>query len=77
MFSAGPSSSIDDITLRVPEPVRHFLINPFGLHDREITASNLVLVDLEGNPVRETRWPVNRAGFVLHSAIHGAIAEAH
>lgn len=65
------------ITLRVPGPERHFLINPFGLHYREITASNLVLIDLEGNPVRETKWPVNRAGFVIHSAIHGAIAEAH
>jgi ribulose-5-phosphate 4-epimerase/fuculose-1-phosphate aldolase len=69
------------ITLRVPGPriddPALFLINPFGLHYREVTASSLVLIDIEGNPVRETRWPVNRAGFVIHSAIHGAVAEAH
>jgi ribulose-5-phosphate 4-epimerase/fuculose-1-phosphate aldolase len=65
------------ITLRVPGPERYFLINPFGLHYREVRASNLVLIDLDGNPVRETEWPVNRAGFVIHSAIHGAIADAH
>jgi ribulose-5-phosphate 4-epimerase/fuculose-1-phosphate aldolase len=65
------------ITLRVPGPERLFLINPFGLHYREITASSLVLIDIEGNPVRETKWPVNRAGFVIHSAIHGALEQAH
>jgi len=65
------------ITLRVPGPERWFLINPFGLHYSEITASSLVLIDIEGNPLRESKWPVNRAGFVIHSAIHGAIAEAH
>ena len=65
------------ITLRVPGPEKLFLINPFGLHYSEITASNLVLIDFEGNPVRETKWPVNRAGFVIHSAIHGALPEAH
>jgi ribulose-5-phosphate 4-epimerase/fuculose-1-phosphate aldolase len=65
------------ITLRVPGPEVRFLINPFGLHYREVTASSLVLIDLEGNPLRETRWPINRAGFVIHSALHGAIADAH
>jgi ribulose-5-phosphate 4-epimerase/fuculose-1-phosphate aldolase len=65
------------ITLRVPGPEKLFLINPFGLHYREITASSLVLIDLAGDPVRESPWPVNRAGFVIHSAIHGAIGEAH
>ena len=65
------------ITLRVPGDERLFLINPFGLHYREITATNLVLIDTEGNPVRETQWPVNRAGFVIHSAIHGALGDAH
>jgi ribulose-5-phosphate 4-epimerase/fuculose-1-phosphate aldolase len=65
------------ITVRVPGPELRFLINPFGLHYREITASSLVLIDLEGNPLRETRWPVNRAGFVIHSAIHGALERAH
>jgi len=65
------------ITLRVPGPERHFLINPFGLHYREVTASNLVAVDLEGNPVRPSEYPINRAGFVIHSAIHRAVNEAH
>jgi len=65
------------ITLRVPGPEKFFLINPFGLHYSEITASSLVLIDIDGNPVRESKWPVNRAGFVIHSAIHGAIPDAH
>lgn len=65
------------ITLRVPGPEVWFLINPFGLRYREVTASNLVLIDIEGNPVRATDWPVNRAGFVIHSAIHGAVKDAH
>src|SRR3954462_7056379 len=61
------------ITLRVPGPEKLLLINPFGLHYREGTASSLVLIDIDGNPVRETQWPINRAGFVIHSAIHGAL----
>ena len=65
------------ITLRVPGAEPRFLINPFGLHYREITASSLVLIDLEGNALRETKWPVNRAGFVIHSAVHGALKDAH
>jgi ribulose-5-phosphate 4-epimerase/fuculose-1-phosphate aldolase len=65
------------ITVRVPGPEVRFLINPFGLHYREVKASSLVLIDIEGNPVRETEWPVNRAGFVIHSAIHGSIPQAH
>jgi ribulose-5-phosphate 4-epimerase/fuculose-1-phosphate aldolase len=65
------------ITVRVPGAEVRFLINPFGLQYREVTASNLLLIDIEGNPVRESDWPVNRAGFVIHSAIHGALKEAH
>jgi ribulose-5-phosphate 4-epimerase/fuculose-1-phosphate aldolase len=65
------------ITLRVAGPERLFLINPFGLHYSEITASRLVLIDIEGNPVRESKWPVNKAGFVIHSAIHGNVDNAH
>jgi ribulose-5-phosphate 4-epimerase/fuculose-1-phosphate aldolase len=65
------------LTLRVPGPDLRFLINPFGLHYREVSASNLVLIDIDGNPLRESKWPVNRAGFVIHSAIHQAIPEAH
>jgi ribulose-5-phosphate 4-epimerase/fuculose-1-phosphate aldolase len=65
------------ITLRVPGPEKLFLINPFGLRYGEVTASSLVLIDIEGNPVRESPWPVNKAGFVIHSAIHGSVGEAH
>jgi len=65
------------ITLRVPGPEPRFLINPFGLHYREVKASNLVLIDIEGNVLRDTGWPVNLAGFVIHSAIHGSHAQAH
>jgi len=65
------------ITLRVPGAEKLFLINPFGLHYSEITASSLVLIDIEGNPVRATPWPVNRAGFVIHSAIHAHLEQAH
>src|SRR5690606_7944762 len=65
------------ITVRVPGPEVRFLINPFGLHYREVTASSLVLIDAEGNALRESRWPVNRAGFVIHSAIHTSIPNAH
>ena len=65
------------ITLRVSGEEKLFLINPFGLHYREITASSLVLIDIEGNPLRESKWPVNRAGFVIHSAIHDANDSAH
>jgi len=65
------------ITLRVEGPEPRFLINPFGLHYSEITASSLLLVDLEGNVLRESRWPMNRAGFVIHSALHESQPEAH
>src|SRR5919112_4826230 len=62
------------ITLRLPESVsggeRQFLINPFGLHYSEVTASNLVKIDLQGRVVGDSRWPVNPAGFTLHAAIH-------
>ncbi|MFN0183318.1 MAG: class II aldolase/adducin family protein [Aquabacterium sp.] len=65
------------ITLRVPGPQRVFLINPFGLHYREVTAGNLVAVDIDGQPVRPTPHAVNRAGFVTHSAIHRHVDAAH
>ena len=65
------------ITLRVPGPERHFLINPFGLRYDEVRASNLVVIDLEGNPVRAASGPVNPAGFVIHSAFHANVPDAH
>jgi ribulose-5-phosphate 4-epimerase/fuculose-1-phosphate aldolase len=65
------------ITLRVPGPEKIFLINPFGLRYGEVTASNLVAIDVEGNPVRPSPYPINRAGFVIHSAIHASLERAH
>lgn len=65
------------ITLRVPGPQTHFLINPFGLHYTEVTASNLVKIDLEGRVIGESAYPVNPAGFVVHAAIHRARPDAH
>jgi ribulose-5-phosphate 4-epimerase/fuculose-1-phosphate aldolase len=64
------------ITVRVPGPGHQFLINPFGLTYGEVTARNLVKVDLEGRTVGPSAQPVNPAGFVIHRAIHGAIPEA-
>lgn len=65
------------ITLRVPGPERVFLINPFGLRYDEVSASNLVAIDLEGRPIRAGAHAVNRAGFVTHSALHGHLEQAH
>ena len=65
------------ISLRVPGPEKHFLINPFGLHYSEVTASNLVKIDLAGNIVGESKWPVNPAGFTPHATIHANIPDAH
>lgn len=65
------------ITLRVPGGRPEFLINPFGLNYGEITASNLIKVGHDGSPVEPTSHHVNRAGFVIHSAVHAARADAH
>ena len=64
------------ITMRVPGPEHHFLINPFGLHYSEVTASNLVKIDLDGKIVGQSDYPVNPAGFVIHSALHAAVPRA-
>ena len=58
------------ITARVPGPEHHFLINPYGLMFDEITASSLVKVDQACNKIIDSPYPVNPAGFVIHSAIH-------
>src|SRR5574337_685675 len=65
------------ITLRVPGTPDTFLINPFGLNYSEVTARNLVRIHLDGTPAEPTAYPVNRAGFVIHSAIHSARPDAH
>ncbi|HCY14839.1 MAG: class II aldolase [Curvibacter sp. GWA2_64_110] len=69
------------ITLRLPASVtgdeKHFLINPFGLHYSEVTASNLVKIDLQGHVLDGSPHPVNPAGFTVHAALHAAIEGAH
>lgn len=60
------------ISARVPGPEHHFLINPYGLMFDEITASSLVKVDRQCNKVIDSPFPVNPAGFVIHSAVHEA-----
>ena len=60
------------ITARVPGPEHHFLINPYGMLFDEITASSLVKIDAQGNKVAASPWPINPAGFIIHSAIHTA-----
>jgi ribulose-5-phosphate 4-epimerase/fuculose-1-phosphate aldolase len=68
------------ITARVPtygaEPEHHFLINPYGLMFDEITASNLVKVDMHCNKLQDTPYPVNPAGFTIHSAVHAVREDA-
>lgn len=69
------------ITLRLPASVtggaKHFLINPFGLHYSEVTASKLVKIDLQGQVLDGSSYPVNPAGFTVHSALHDGLDGAH
>jgi ribulose-5-phosphate 4-epimerase/fuculose-1-phosphate aldolase len=69
------------ITLRLPASVsgndKQFLINPFGLHYSEVTASNLLKIDVKGNKLDDNPWPVNPAGFTVHAAIHDKLPDAH
>lgn len=60
------------ISARLPGPEHHFLINPYGLMFDEITASSLVKVDMQCNKLMDSPFPVNPAGFVIHSAVHEA-----
>lgn len=60
------------ISARVPGPEHHFLINPYGLMFDEITASSLVKVDQDCNKIIDSPFPVNPAGFTIHSCIHAA-----
>ena len=61
------------ISARVPGPEHHFLINAFGLLWDEMSASTLVKVTLDGDIVDDpTGNGINRAGFVIHSAVHRA-----
>ncbi len=66
------------ITARIPGSDDHLLINLYGLLYKEITASSLVKIDLEGNIIwkPDTDYGINRSGYVIHSAIHRARPEA-
>lgn len=64
------------ISARVPDQEGAFLINPYGLFFDEITASSLIKIDAQGNPLQDSPFPVNPAGFVIHSAVHAARHDA-
>lgn len=64
------------LSARIPGPEHHFLLNPYNLMFEEVTASSLVKVDLDGNPVGPTPFITNPAGFTIHSAIHMARDDA-
>lgn len=65
------------ITLRIPGPEKHLLINPFGLHYSEVCASNLIKIDLDGNKLSQSDYPVNPAGITPHTIIHRNRDDAH
>jgi ribulose-5-phosphate 4-epimerase/fuculose-1-phosphate aldolase len=64
------------VSARIPGPEHHFLINPYGLMFDEITASSLVKVDQNCNKVIDSPFPVNPAGFTIHSCIHAVREDA-
>jgi ribulose-5-phosphate 4-epimerase/fuculose-1-phosphate aldolase len=61
----------------VPDTADQFLINPYGFLYEQITASSLIKIDVDGNILDETEHEVNKAGFVIHSAIHMARKDLH
>ncbi|MEH6569146.1 MAG: class II aldolase/adducin family protein [Halioglobus sp.] len=65
------------ITVKVPGADSHFLINPYGLAYSEVTASNLLKVDINGNVIDDSPYKANPAGMLIHSTIHGAREDAH
>lgn len=74
----GWSESIyNHISLRVPGEDNAFLINPFGLLYSEVCASNLVKIDIDGNTLDGSEFPVNKAGFVQHGYFHRHVPWAH
>ena len=60
------------ISARLPGPDHHFLINPYGLMFEEITASSLIRIDQAGNKLQDSPFPVNPAGFTIHSGVYKA-----
>lgn len=65
------------ISVRVPNTDNQFLINPYGMLFRDVTASSLVKIDVNGKIMSPTPYDVNPAGFTIHSAIHMAREDAH
>ncbi|MEM6295100.1 MAG: class II aldolase/adducin family protein [Myxococcota bacterium] len=65
------------ITVKVPGEDGAFLINPFGLQFSEVTASNLVKIDIDGNKLCGSSHRVNKAGFVQHSVFHRHLPDAN
>ena len=65
------------ISARVPGTEDQFLINPYGLMFDEITASSLVKIDIHGNKLDDSPYPINPAGFTIHSAVHAERHDAH
>jgi ribulose-5-phosphate 4-epimerase/fuculose-1-phosphate aldolase len=65
------------LSVRIPGPEHHFLLNPYNLMFEEVTASALIKVDVHGNPVEPTPFITNPAGFTIHSAVHMAREDAH
>jgi ribulose-5-phosphate 4-epimerase/fuculose-1-phosphate aldolase len=79
-FMGWTEAIFNHITLRVPggDPANpHYLINPFGLHYTEVTATNLVKIDAHGLKIGDSPYPINAAGFTIHSVIHAARPDAH
>jgi ribulose-5-phosphate 4-epimerase/fuculose-1-phosphate aldolase len=70
-------SIYNHVSLKVPGTEKHFLINPFGLLYQEITASNLLKIDLDANKIVPSPHPVYAPGFVVHSPVHRARPELH
>ena len=65
------------LSARIPGPEHHFLLNPYQLMFEEVTASSLIKVDVDGNPLDPTPFITNPAGFTIHSAVHMAREDAH
>jgi ribulose-5-phosphate 4-epimerase/fuculose-1-phosphate aldolase len=66
------------ITVKLDDQPGAFLINPYGMHFSEVTASSLVKIDIDGNKLdADNPWHVNKAGFVQHSLFHRTLHDAH
>lgn len=75
-FLGWTESIFNHISLRVPGPEHHFLMNPFGLNYEEVTPLNLVKVDVNGENVEPGPYRGNPAGFAIHGAIHQSRTDA-